>query len=123
MRERLLFVILYCVYFCFGSAAAADRIRLSLSDAQRGTDVTGQIILLNVRLDDISRSQFAVWTKRHVGSMINLRIDGDVVCRPRLLMELTGGKLQIPGVAAEKIDTVVAALLDGRAALEVDVDE
>lgn len=103
------------------SCFAGDMLSLKIMKAERALDMRdSSATLLNLRLEEQSSQQFALWTSRHLGEKINLIIDGRIVMQPRLLSPINSGSMEIRGVSAEEIKALIPKLLDGRSALSVE---
>jgi preprotein translocase subunit SecD len=76
--------------------------------------------MLDIRIDEDSSRLFAKWTSRHIGEKINCLIDGRAVSQPRLMEAITGGSLQIGGMSADEIKTLIPKLLEGRSVFAVE---
>jgi hypothetical protein len=74
-----------------------------------------------IRLTDASGAEFAAWTERHVGQIIDVKIDKRIIESPHLLGPLTGGLLQVDFNSKADADAAVKGLQNHTVTLSVDV--
>jgi preprotein translocase subunit SecD len=104
------------------SCFAGDLINLKIVKAEKGFDQR-PVVVLNMRLSESDSRLFGEWTLRHVGAKVSIMIDGRVVSEPRLLSPITGGSLQVSGLAESEIDALIPKLLNGRSTVAIDTQE
>lgn len=66
---------------------------------------------------------FLDFGRRHVGETANCLIDGRIVMTARLLSLINGGMLQITGLSSNEIDALIPQLLEGNAAVAVEIKD
>lgn len=103
--------------------AAAEPLELAVKSVNVAEDdvVAGQR-QLRLALTAASAEAFARFSTEHVGRVVDLSIDGEVVASPRLVEPISGGLLVVGGMFEPgKVEEIARRLLDGTARLEVGV--
>lgn len=80
---------------------------------------TGETVVA-IHLKYYSRQHFARFSVANVGQVIDVRVDGESVCKPIIREPLTGGTLMIPVKRPEEALLLAARLNNWTAALEVE---
>ncbi len=107
-------------------AQGSDMLTLEPSFETKATYTSSCILSYNtpglcIRLTDKSATDFASWTKRHVGGTMNVKIDDRVIVSPTLRGALTGGVLPIPFDTQADASAALTGLQNHKMVLTVDV--
>lgn len=78
------------------TAWAGESIQLHVKRAT-GADDLGNRPALNLELTPDSKDAFGVFTTKHVGKMVDLKIDGKAVMSPVVRDPILGGQLMVSG--------------------------
>ena len=100
--------------------AVAEPLRLGVVSASAGFYQKGNQAVVDVRLTEDSRRQFAEFTQTNLGRMIDVRVDGKSVNKPVVREPITGGSLQISVDRSDDAGPLAARLNDRTAVLEVE---
>jgi preprotein translocase subunit SecD len=109
--------------------AQSDRIvrsvRFTAGDIRRathGTDAATAAPRVLVRLSDDAATRLREFTRAHVGKFIEIRVDGRVVSRPKILEPNSGSEFVISGnFTAQEARAMAAAFGAGTAMVEFEV--
>ncbi len=94
MRILSRIAVLISVGGLFPGSACAEVLELSLQRADIASDFSGTEVL-KLKLTPASREKFAGFSRRHVGEVIDLCVDGIVILSPRLVEPMTSGVITV----------------------------
>jgi preprotein translocase subunit SecD len=100
--------------------AAAEPLRLGVISASAGVYQGGGQAVVDIRLTDDSRERFADFTRKNLGQMIDVRVDGKSMIKPVVREPITGGTLQISMDRPEDAGQLAARLNNHTATVEVE---
>jgi preprotein translocase subunit SecD len=100
--------------------AAAEPLRLGVISASAGVYQGGGQAVVDIRLTDDSRERFADFTRKNLGQMIDVRVDGKSMIKPVVREPITGGTLQISMDRPEDAGQLAARLNNRTATVEVE---
>jgi hypothetical protein len=101
--------------------ARAEPLVIEVAEANAGFYQNGDKPVVNVRLTPSSARLFGDFTVRHQGKVVEIRLDGRVVMKPRIMDPVFGGPVQISGsTTIAEARGLAAGLSHGAGKLEVE---
>lgn len=100
--------------------ALADSIALDIAKASIAYAFPNKTTL-DIQLTPAGTSDFAAFTEKHVGKLVDLKVEGKVVMSPKLVEPITGGRITVSGqFAPGKLEAIAKKISAGAAAVNVE---
>ena len=112
--------VLTAVALLIGNPAQADSLALDIAKASIAYGFPDKTTL-DIQLTETGASDFAAFTQKHVGELVDLKVDGKVVMSPKLVEPITAGRITVSGqFAPGKLEAIARKIAAGAAAVNVE---
>lgn len=121
MLSPIRFLFCTAAIILSATCALAEPLALLVAKAEGGADARSAQLVLTLSLTADPAKAFAEFTAENVGKDVELRIDGEVVMKPRLVEPVVGGLVQVSGdFAGPELKAIADRINKGDAKVEVE---
>lgn len=118
MQRRMCFLAVGALLIA--SPAHADSIALDIAKASIAYAFPDKTTL-DIQLTPAGTTDFAAFTEKHVGKLVDLKVEGKVVMSPKLAEPITGGRITVSGqFAPGKLEAIARKISAGAVSVNVE---